>query len=172
MATVMRPQAISGVSAGQEAVIESVFPSIAASGLGQLIGRICDSIPVKINGIKVSYLLFAPLLAPFGAIGYLKFKVFDPQYVLTNRTLQIRSSLGNRLIGQVSLGDIDNIAIEVLPGQAFFKAGDLEILNSRGDVILRLAGVPRPERFRQVVLDTCEARSQDDAALKTIMARG
>jgi hypothetical protein len=172
MTTAVRPQAISGVSAGQETIIESVFPSIAASGLGRLIGRICDSIPIRINGIKLSYLLFAPLLAPLGAIGYLKFKVFDPQYVLTNRTLQVRSSLGNRLISQATLSDIDNIAIEVLPGQEFFKAGDLEVLNSRGDVILRLPGVPRPERFRQVVLDAREARSQNDAALKTIMARG
>jgi len=172
MITAVRPQAISGVSAGQETMIESVFPSIAASGLGQLIGRICDSIPLKINGIKLSYLLFAPLLAPLGAIGYLKFKVFDPQYVLTNRSLQVQSAQGDRLISQVSLSDIDNIAIDVLPGQEFFKAGNLELLNGRGDVILTLPGVPRPERFRQVVLEARDARSQNDAALKTIMARG
>jgi hypothetical protein len=172
MITAVRPQAISGVSAGQETIIESVFPSIAASGLGQMIGRICDSIPLKINGIKLSYLLFAPLLAPLGAIGYLKFKVFDPQYVLTNRALQVRSAQGNRMISQVALNDIDNIAIDVLPGQEFFKAGDMQVLNSRQETILRLQGVPRPERFRQVVLDAREARAQNDAALKTIMARG
>jgi hypothetical protein len=172
MITAVRPQAISGVSAGQETMIESVFPSIAASGLGQLIGRICDSIPLKINGIKLSYLLFAPLLAPLGAIGYLKFKVFDPQYVLTNRSLQVRSAQGDRLISQVSLTDIDNIAIDVVPGQEFFKAGNLELLNGRGDAILTLPGVPRPERFRQIVLEARDARSQNDAALKTIMARG
>ncbi len=172
MTTAVRPQAISGVSAGQETIIESVFPSIAASGLGQLIGRICDSMSLKINGIKLSYLLFAPLLAPLGALGYLKFKIFDPQYVLTNRTLQVRSSLGNRLIRQVALGGIDNIAIDVLPGQAFFKAGDLDVLDSRGEPVLKLPGVPRPERFRQIVLDARDARAQSDAALKTIMARG
>ena len=94
------------------------------------------------------------------------------QYILTNRSLQFRSTLGGQLKGQAALLDIDNIAVRVQPGQQFYKAGDLEALNSRGEVILTLPGVPRPERFRQIILEARDARAQNDAALKTIQARG
>jgi hypothetical protein len=171
VATAVKPQAISGVSAGRETIIESVHPSVAATGLGQLIGRICDSIPIKIGGIKLSYLLFALPLAPLGAAMYFLVKPMG-QYILTNRSLQFRSTLGGQLKGQAGLLDIDNIAIRVQPGQQFYKAGDLEALNSRGEVILTLSGVPRPERFRQIILEARDARAQNDAALKTIQARG
>ena len=60
-----KPQAISGVSAGYESIIETLYPSIAASGIGRAIGRAMDSIPLRIWGVPLSYLLFGPLLAPF-----------------------------------------------------------------------------------------------------------
>src|SRR5262245_34945197 len=166
------PHPISGVSAGREAVIEDLFPSIAASGLGRFLGQLMDSIPLSINGIRLSQVLFAPVVAPLALIGYLKFKVTDPVYIVTNRSVQMRKALSRNLIQTVPLSDIDNIAIRVLPGQQFYQAGDLQLLNARGDVLMTLAGIPRPERFRQVILDARAARVTSDRSLEVIRARG
>ncbi|MFO1094747.1 MAG: hypothetical protein U0992_15790 [Planctomycetaceae bacterium] len=52
-----------------------------------------DSIPLSINGIRLSQVLFAPWSRFGGAIGYLKFKVTDPVYIVTNRSVQARQPL-------------------------------------------------------------------------------
>ncbi|MGD9855825.1 MAG: hypothetical protein AB7U20_12845 [Planctomycetaceae bacterium] len=169
--SVVKPQAISGVSAGHEALIETVYPSIAASGIGRLIGSLCDSIPVRIAGIKLSYILFGPLMAPFALFGYTLFKLADRRYVLTNRSLRVLSSLGDSLKAEVTLREIDNIAINVREGQTFYHAGDLVMRKSNGDQLLTLPGVPRPGRFRQVILEARDARQLSDASLATINAR-
>jgi len=164
MAIATAPQPISGVSAGRETAIEDVYPSIAASGLGQFLGRLMD--------LSLSHVLFAPIVAPLGLIGYLKFKVADPMYLLTNRSVQKRGPLSRRLLQSTPLADIDNIEIQVLPGQQFFQAGDLHLLNAKGDVLMQIAGIPRPERFRQVILDAREARIRNDHSLEVIRSRG
>ncbi|MBL8848639.1 MAG: hypothetical protein JNG89_03105 [Planctomycetaceae bacterium] len=172
MATMTAPQPISGVSAGRETVIEDVFPSISASGLGRFLGQLMDSIPVSINGIRFSQVLFGPVVAPLALVGYLQFKVTGPVYLLTNRSVQTLTALSRNLIQTVALSDIDNIEIRVLPGQAFYQAGDLLLLNARGDVLMTLAGIPRPARFRQVILDAREARIRSDHSLGVIRSRG
>jgi len=172
MAIATAPQPISGVSAGRETAIEDVYPSIAASGLGQFLGRLMDLSSLSIIGIRLSHVLFAPIVAPLGLIGYLKFKVADPMYLLTNRSVQKRGPLSRRLLQSTPLADIDNIEIQVLPGQQFFQAGDLHLLNAKGDVLMQIAGIPRPERFRQVILDAREARIRNDHSLEVIRSRG
>jgi len=166
-----KPQAIFGVSAGYESTIETVYPSIAASGIGRAIGRICDSVPIRVAGIKLSHLLFGPLVAPFALIGYAVYKLFDSRYVLTNRSVRVLSSIGDKLKGEVGLGEIDNIAIRVRSGQEFYHAGDLVLLKAGGDELLTLPAVPRPARLRQVILDARDARLLSDASLATINAR-
>lgn len=166
-----KPQAISGVSAGNESTIETVYPSIAASGIGRAIGRAMDSIPLRIGGVPLSYLLCGPLLAPFALFGYALFKLTDRRYQLTNRSLKVLTALGDGLKAQVALGEIDNIAIDVQPGQQFYYAGDLVLLKTNGDRLLTLPGVPRPARFRQVIFDARDARLLSDSSLAAINAR-
>lgn len=172
IATASAPQPISGVSAGRETVIEEVYPSIAASGFGRFLGRLMNCIPLRINGILLSQLLFAPLVAPLALIGYLQFKVTGRVYVLTNRSVRVRAVLGQRLYQSVPLTDIEDIAIRQQPGQQFYQAGDLELFNARGELLLTFAGVPRPERFRKVILDAREARIRSDRSLEIIRSRG
>jgi hypothetical protein len=51
----------------------------------------------------------------------------------------------------VDLDRFDNVQVEVLPGQAWYNAGDL--IFKLGNVeTFRLEGVSRPESFRQVIL--------------------
>lgn len=172
MATATASQPISGVSAGRETVIEEVYPSICASGLGRALGQLMDCVPVSIGGIRLSHALFAPIAAPLGVVGYLQFKVTGVAYVLTNQSVVKRASLGQRLLGSTPLAEIASIEIQVLPGQEFYHAGDLLLLNANGDVLLHLEGIPRPERFRQVILDAREARLLNDQSLEVIRSRG
>lgn len=171
MTTVVKPQAVSGVSAGVENEIETVYPSIAASGLGRLLGSMMNLFPGQCCGVRFSHLLMAPIVIPLAAVGYFKLKFFDPKYTLTNRSLQVRGSLSNNLEKQVPLTDIDNVDIQVRSGQEFYHAADLEILDARGDSLLTLTGIPYPHRMRQIILDARDARRQNDAALKTIESR-
>ena len=172
MATVVKPQAISGVSAGIENDMETIYPSIAASGIGKFLGRAMNLFPGRINGIRLSHILIAPLVIPPAVVWYFKLKVLDPKYVLTNRSVRLLSSLTNNLLQQVSLADIENIDISVASGQEFYHAGDLQVLDARGETLLVLPGVQHPVRFRHIILDARNSWLQNDAALKTIEARG
>ncbi len=165
------PQAIAGVSAGQEREIETTWPSIAAVGPGRLLGSLMDSIPIPIGKIKLSYLIFGLPMAPLGLIGYLQLKVTGQRYTVTNRSVSVCGALMGGIIKQVQLKDVAEVAIEVLSGQEFYHAGDVVLLNKSGDEILRCAGVDRPDRLRRVILESRDARMQNDDALANINKR-
>lgn len=171
MSIEVKPQPISGVSAGSESLLETSCPSIASSPIGRLLGQICDSIPLRIGGVKLSHLLFALPLAPFALIGYAVVRGTGNRYEVTNRSVRIRKLVGGTLLRQVALTDFADVAIEVLPGQEFYHAGDLHLVDGKGADVLVLPGVSRPERLRQVILKARTARIQSDASLKTIQAR-
>ncbi len=165
------PQPISGVSAGREATIETLYPSIAAAMPGRLIGSLCDLIPISLGGIKLSHLLFGPLVIPFALLGYVHLKLFGNKYVLTNRSVQVWRAFGTRRISTTSLADIDDVAIQIQPGQEFYHAGDLVLLKANGEPLATLSGVPRPARFCHAILEARDARQQSDASLSVIQAR-
>ncbi len=169
--TAPRRPPISGVNPEGETAIMTVYPSIAATGLGRLHGRLYESMPVKIFGVKLSHWLFPLPSAPAGIFLYLWLKVFGVRYTLTNRSVQVWKSLGNRMLKQVALTDIDDIAIAQDAGQVFYRAADLQLLNAGGEVLLRLEGVPSPSVFRNLILEARDARRQTDASRAVIAAR-
>jgi hypothetical protein len=165
-----KPPAISGVSSGQ-ALIMAVYPSIAATGIGKLLGRLYESMPTRIGGIKLSHLLF-PLPTSIIAIQvYFHLKIFGEVYALTNRTVQLRRSLGNRLIREVPLSAIHQVVVRQESGQEFYPAADIYLLNKAGETIMTLPGVLRAEVFRQTILEARDALNQVTASLATISAR-
>jgi len=166
-----KPAPISGVSAGKEAVVQIVHPSVAATNFGRLLGILYDSIPVKIGGVKLSQILFALPTAPLGMVVYLWIKVFGAKYVLTNRSVQIMGSLTGRVIDQVALDKVANVRIRLEPGQAFYPAGDLYMVNAKGESLLVLPGVPWPDVFQHIILEARDARVLTESSLKTIGAR-
>ena len=109
--TMMKTQAISGVSADSENEVMTVWPSIAASALGRVLGLLYDAIPIKIFGVKLSYLLFPLPTSPLGVVLYFWLKIFGYSYMLTNRSMQRWSGLDKRLVSQVSLSEIDEVEI-------------------------------------------------------------
>lgn len=174
VATAAAPQAqaIAGVSPSHEREIETEFPSIAAVGPGRFLGSILESMPLKIGGVKLSYILFGLPLAPLGVIGYLQLKVTGQRYMVTNRAVSIRSALTSQPVKQVMLKDIAAVTVEVAGGQVFYRAGDVVLWNAKGDEILRCEGVPQPERFKHVIEEARDARIQSDESLATINKRG
>ena len=166
-----KPQAISGVSASRETEMMIVYPSIASHWLGQILGRLFESIPLKIHGIKLSYLLFPLPMIPAALGLYFHLKVFGERYVLTNRSLGRQAALGSRVISQIPLADVDRIEVEQSPGHVFYKAADLAIFAADGKSLMRLEAVPRADVFRQTILKASVARQQVGASLATIEAR-
>lgn len=167
-----RPPAISGVSAaGKQALIMAVYPSIGGTVVGKLLGQLYESMPVRIFGIKLSHLLFPLPTAIIAIQVYAHLKLFGEVYALTNRSVQLRRSIGNRLLREVLLTDIDQVVIRHEPGQSFYPAADIYLLNKAGDTIMSLPGVLRPDVFRQTILEARNARNQVTSSLATINAR-
>lgn len=155
-----------------ETLVMFVYPSIAADGVGRFMGRWMNRIPLPFTkNVTFSGLVLGLIFAPFGALFYVLQKIFGQKYVLTNRSLQVWSSIGQRLIGSVPLEQIDEIAINQKNGQEFFRAADLQILDKGGNAVMTLAGVPRADVFRHTILRTRDAHTQVEAALATIGAR-
>ncbi|MSR60571.1 MAG: hypothetical protein EXS05_23505 [Planctomycetaceae bacterium] len=167
-----RPPAIAGVSTGKAAAqIVTIYPSIAGTIPGRLLGQLLDCLPVKIGGIKLSHLLFGLPAALLAAPGYFSEKVFGSVYTLTNKSVQTRRSLGNRLIREVALTDVDQVVVRQLAGQQFYPAAELDLVNKSGDTLMTLSGIPRADIFRQSIVEARDARNQIAASLKTIDAR-
>lgn len=166
-----KPQAIFGVSAGVENVLDARYPSICATGLGRLLGRLYELIPLKINGVKLSHLLFPLPTSPLALLIYLYLKVAGQRYVLTNRSVQKQTALGTRLLSQVALGDIGEIEVCQRRGQEFYRAADIHLLAEDGSLLMRLEAVPRAEVFRQIILEARDARKHVEASLATIAGR-
>ncbi len=168
--SVMSVQAIAGVSPTREARIMTEFPSVGANPLGRLMGQLMDSIPIKIGGIKLSYLLFGLLLAPIGALLFF-LRLLGSRYILTNRSMQIWSSLGNQRTESVDLSEIETVELDPQAGQAFFRASDIRLKAKNGQTLMRLAGVADAGAFRNNIERAVQSRKLVQASLATINAR-
>lgn len=172
MSSGRKPAAISGVAASSEVEIMTVYPSIAAYGIGRTFGSLYESIPLRIMGVKLSNLLFVLPTAPIAAGLYFLQKVTGQRYKLTNRNMQVWHSLGNRKVTQVPLTDISGVLIRELPGQQFYKAADLVLIGGKGnDVIMTLPAIPYAHIFRQTILEARDSRQMVAKSLETIKAR-
>jgi hypothetical protein len=91
------------------------------------------------------------------------------RYTLTNRRVIIQRGLLAEETQSVALDRFDTIELRVLPGQAWYHAGDLVF--RQGDVeTFRLAAVSRPEAFRQAGLKARTAYVSVKRALEREMA--
>lgn len=163
-------QAITGVSPQYESVVEEMYPSIACTAVGEFLNRLYECVPVRVWGIKVSNVLALPT-APIAILMYLLLKVVGSRYTVTNRAVNRVASFGIRLYESVPLGQIADISIDPDSRQSFYRTGDVRLFNASGDTLLLMRGIPYPERFRQVILETRDARSQVAASLARIQAR-
>jgi hypothetical protein len=158
-----RKQVITGVVPPEtdEAMIRELWPSVAAhpavAGLGKKISEFAGKL-----ARTVVLLPAALVVAPAGwlVMGLPYFGKLLPfvarRYTLTNRRLMIRRGLKPSPSREVALADIDEVRIHKDANSEFFRSGTLEIV-SKGQVVLKLPGVPSPEAFRHSILDACKA---------------
>ncbi|QDT35506.1 hypothetical protein [Thalassoglobus polymorphus] len=168
-------QPIAGVSANREADIEAIYPSIAGSALGGLIGSIMDGVagvPFLPLRLVISILVGA-LLLPLALLAYILTKLFGSYYVLTNRSIQQRNIIGNALSQQIALTDFEEIEIASSGsgGYKFHRTGDLNLQNAKGTTLMTLTAISYPERLSQIIFDAREARIQSDESLSIIQNR-
>ena len=129
-----------------------MWPSNAAWGLGRFLGglyalRFPDVYIFRIGNlialasIPIALVIYLSKVLPFIAI----------RYSLTNRRVVVQRGLQAKDDKSVDLDRFDSVQVEVLPGQAWYHAGDLVF--KLGNVeTFRLNGVSRPEAFRQTIM--------------------
>ena len=167
----LKTQAIAGVAAGAETQLMTKWPSIAALGVGRVIGQWLEMIPTRIVGLKLSNLVFGLPLAVPSALLYLMQKVIGERFTITNKSVQRWTGLGGRMIQRIDLADIASMQVQQQSGQEFYHASDLLLLNAKGDVAMRLEGLPHAEIFRENITKARDAAMQVQASLNTIKAR-
>lgn len=166
-------QAIAGVAPPElgEVTVMTVWPSIAATGIGRMIGTLCGIpwpfppfnigklfavalIPVALKVYLLRYAM--PLITWVLTFGMAPANSFCLRYRLTNRRLVVQKGLLPIDDRAVSLDGFDAIEVQTLSGQEWYPAG--ELIFRKGPVeVFRLSGVSRPEAFRQVCLKTRQA---------------
>jgi hypothetical protein len=147
-------QAIAGVSPSElgEVTIMTIWPSMAGTPLGRLLGQLY-SIRFGFGPVMNVGNLLALLSIPV-ALHYWLFRILPfvcRDYRLTNRRVLVERTLPQRAERWVTLDDFDAIDIVVRPGQEWFRAGDLIFRQGQFEK-LRLEGVLNPETFRHTCL--------------------
>jgi hypothetical protein len=148
--------ALSAPTAATENEVATVWPTIGATGWGRLVGRLSGI------GLGFGFFTLGKLLAL--ATIPISLAVFCWQlmpwvcrrYTVTSRRVIIKRGLSGIGGPSVGLNEFDAIEIEVLPGQAWLRAGEV-IFKHAGAEMLRLSGVSRPEVFRQTCLKVKQA---------------
>ena len=146
-------QAIAGVAPPESGEVTTmiVWPSIAGTEMGRRWGRLY-MIRTGIGNILTVGKLIALASIPI-ALGLFAMN-FSPgfmrRYRLTNRR-RGRDRIPWHCRRWVLLDQFDTIELVVLPGQEWYRAGDLVFRNGRIET-MRLNAVPQPETFRQTCL--------------------
>jgi len=164
MSTAIAPpptEPISGVVPAEirEVTVMTVWPSVAKYALGRSLGSLFAirwpdvyifrlGNLIALLSIPIALVLFFVRIAP--GIG--------TRYRLTNRRIIVERGLTSVEDKAVDLDRFDRIDIDVLPGQAWYHAGDLVF--KLGNVeTFRLEGVSRPAAFRETCLKSHLAHS-------------
>jgi hypothetical protein len=152
----LRDQAVAGISPPQvnEAIIRDVWPSVAAY-------------PAAANFARTAYRSI--ILAPLGwlALAPLYFKKLlgvapglhglATRYRLTNRRLMICHGYKPISVKEVPLDQIKDVRLVTDANSEFFVAGNLEIVDPSGAVVMTLPGVAEAESVRHSILQAAAA---------------
>jgi len=140
-----------------EVTCKVVWPTIGATRIGRLVGRLA-AIRVGFGEFFTLGKLMALATIPLSltAFAWQLMPCVCRRYALSNRRIIVRKGLMPVDYRWISLDEFDSVDVEVLPGQQWLHAGDV-IFKRAGNEILRLPGVSRPDVFRQVCLTSRNA---------------
>ena len=133
------------------ATITAVWPSIAATAVGRLLGTIY-SLPRPLG------LIIGMLTMPVPVVVGLMYLVGSrlKHYSLSTVRVRVCRGFSDKKSPEVLLTDLEDVRFVERPGQAFYRAGDLELICG-GKVELTLEGVTNPETFRHNILAARQA---------------
>ena len=135
---------------------KTVWPTIGATTAGRLVGRL-SAIPIGIAPFTVGTIMAAATIPISITVFFLQLApVLCRRYTLTTRRVVIQNGLSAVDGRSVGLDGFDTIEVQILPGQQWLHAGELRFLRG-GKEVFRLAGVSRPEVFRQSCLNAQHA---------------
>ncbi len=137
--------------AADEFPVMTVWPTLGATAAGRWVGCLCGlrlgwgfftvGKLMALATIPVSLTVFCWQLLPWVC----------RRYAISNRRVLIQRGLSAVEGSSLSLDAFDAVEVIVRPGQAWLHAGDV-VFRQGSQELLRLAGVSRPEVFRQVCL--------------------
>lgn len=142
-----------------------VWPTIGATAPGRFVGRLAG-IRLGLGSFFTLGTLFAVATIPISLVVFawqlLPFVM--QRYYLTNRRVVIQKGLTRIDVRSVGLDEFDAMRVEVLPGQAWLRCGELLFLRD-GHEVFRLSGVPRPDTFREI----CARQQRTCAAVARLL---
>ncbi len=140
------------ISQPAERISKVVWPTIGATGCGRLVGQLC-AVRVGIGTFFTLGKLLAVATIPIslGVFAWQLLPGLMRRYCLTNRRILVQKGLTRVEEGSIGLDEFDTVEIRVLPGQEWLHTGEMVFLRD-GLEVFRLAGVPRPQIFREVCL--------------------
>jgi hypothetical protein len=134
-----------------ETPITTIWPTIAATSAGRLVGRLC-AIQLGSGFFTVGKLMaLTTIPLSLAVFGWQLMPFICRRYLLTNRRVIVQKGLQPAEERAIGLDEFDAIEVAVLPGQDWLHAGEL-VFRRNGAEVFRLSGVSRPEVFRQVCL--------------------
>ena len=152
-------QPIAGVTPPELEEVDAmtIWPTIGAKRAGRLVGMLA-AVQTGWGHFFTLGKLWALATIPvsLAVFGWQLMPRVCRRYTLTNRRIIVRKGLMPADERWIGLDEFDGIDVEVLPGQEWLHAGDL-VFKRSGIEALRLAGVSRPEVFRQVCLTAQKA---------------
>ena len=159
-----------GSDAGQDRIIEITYPSVAATAIGKLIGRFAHPPDPHRRGEAL-----LPVVRIAAGASRRVAVLADESHRKSlsadesgDRSPQVhRRCLVKRVDWRRSR--MSRSAVE--GGQAFHRAGEVELRDAKGSILGTLSGVVWPERLKSAILETRDARVQNDAAFLQIQAR-
>lgn len=161
-------QAIAGVTPPEQAevTIMTVWPSMAGSELGRALGR-AYAINAGVGIIRVGRLIALASIPLALAIYFWNLRPWGcRRYRLTNRRVIIQKGMRRFDERWVALDDFDSIQVVILPGQEWYRAGEL-IFNKGQVETFRLHGVKSPQAFRS----TCLAAQRGYTQVRQVLER-
>lgn len=155
------------LTSGTETTVMTVWPSNGAFVCGKVLGRLYDiSAGFYIFTVgNVIALATAPIAAVLYIIRLLPF--IGRRYCITNQRVVVQTGVvGRGEEKSISLDGFADVEIEVEPGQAWYRSGNLVFRDDKGTETFRLEGVSRPEAFRAAIMKSRQSFVSINEALQ------
>lgn len=133
------------------------WPTIGYCSLGRFCGGLCG---IEIGFSRIftigTLMMLVTLPVTLAIYAWQLMPFVCRRYRLTNQRVLVLKGYTAVEDCSIGFGEFDSIDVEVLSGQEWLQTGDL-VFRSGKEEVFRLAGVSRPETFRQTCLKAKEA---------------